>query len=92
MKKINQLKRILSKTGKMQIFTYQTGVLNLALRVGEEERAVLPRVPREMASLGSDPVSVWEASVKSSSREGILFRMKEAFWSGGAVRNWWNIL
>lgn len=45
----------------MQIFTYQTGVLNLALRVGEDKRAVLPKVPREMASLGAGQVSVWKA-------------------------------
>lgn len=45
----------------MQIFTYQTGIVSLALRVGEEERAVLLRVPREMASLGAGQVSVWKA-------------------------------
>lgn len=56
----------------MQNFTCQTGPLSLALRVGEEDElppsSPLVRVPRELASLGADQVSVREAEGRGAER------------------------
>lgn len=45
--------------GEMQIFTCQSGPLSLG--VVEGERAAVPRVPRDLSSVGAGQVSAREA-------------------------------